>query len=309
MRPIFIGGCDRSGTSLLGAQLGRIEGVVVLPESQFISDIARTTVADGETVEQAAARIDDNFRYRAWRAVGCPPASTALANSPDPRALIENLVKSYAARTGVEDPRDFVDHSPINTREAEWLGRFFPDMKLLHIIRDGRAVAASLMPLDWGPTTMPGMADFWSDAVNTALSAVNRLGPERAMTVSYETLVADTDGALVKIARFLSLDGRTIRAADETTYIPPQYSAGTHQIVREAPDPARIDSWRRKMSRRQIELFERKAGKLLESLGYSCTSDYESVAPPSPVERFLMRLRHACLRRVKEAKYKRRHGL
>lgn len=309
MRPIFIGGCDRSGTSLLGAQLGRIEGIVVLPESQFISGIARLTVAGGETVEQAAARIDDNFRYRAWRAVGCPPALTALANSPDPRALIENLVRVYAERTGVENPRDFVDHSPVNIEEAEWIGRYFPDMKLLHIIRDGRAVAASLLPLDWGPTTIPGMANFWSDGAETGLRAVEMLGPDRAMTVFYEGLVADPNAVLAQIAEFLSIDGRAIRAPGATSYLPPRYSAGTHPMVREAPDPARIDVWRKSLSTRQIELFERKAGKLLESLGYSCTSDYENVAPPSPIERFLMRLRHAYLRRVKEAKYKRRHKL
>ncbi len=35
MGPVFIGGCDRSGTTLLGAMLGATPNAVVTPESPF----------------------------------------------------------------------------------------------------------------------------------------------------------------------------------------------------------------------------------------------------------------------------------
>ncbi len=38
-RPIFIAGCDRSGTTLLGDLLGNSRWSITTPESQFIHDL------------------------------------------------------------------------------------------------------------------------------------------------------------------------------------------------------------------------------------------------------------------------------
>jgi hypothetical protein len=41
MKPVFVGGCDRSGTTPLGAILGAHPECACVPESQFVLDVLR----------------------------------------------------------------------------------------------------------------------------------------------------------------------------------------------------------------------------------------------------------------------------
>lgn len=307
MRPIFIGGCDRSGTTFLAARLASREGVVALPESHFVAETAHRA-AEGETARAAAARIDANHRYRAWREAGCPAAVDGVREGMESRMLLERLATIYAEKTGAGPADVFVEHAPPNIANADAIAAYFPDMKLLNIVRDGRAVAASLMPLDWGPNTIIEMARFWSRAVETGRAAVERLGPGQALTVSYERLVGETDTALAEVLRFLDLADRPARAGG-TSYRPPGYSSGTHSLVRAEPTASQKDRWREKLKPRQIELFEREAGALLESLGYKCVTDVSRTRPAGRIERGAMRLSEMWRRRSNAAKYKRRHQL
>lgn len=307
MRPIFVGGCDRSGTTLLAAQLSSRAGVVALPESHFIAATARLAPT-AETPSETAARIDLDHRYRAWREAGCPAAADVLRDGMDARTLLDALAETYAERTGAAPADAFVDHAPPNIANADDLAAFFSDMKLLHIVRDGRDVAASLMPLDWGPNTILEMAAFWSRAVWTGLAAVERLGSRRALTVSYERFVTRPGETLSDILRFLGLDARRERP-EGTSYRPPGYSSETHSLIKAGPTASQIGRWRETLSPRQIELFEREAGPLLETLGHKCVTDARRTRPPGPIELGAMRLNETWKRRVNAAKYKRRHHL
>lgn len=308
MRPVFIGGCDRSGTTLLAAQLARYRGVLALPESFFVAESARHALQAGEDVARTAERIGREYRFKAWRAAGCPEPDTFVADSPDARTLIERLVGAYAEAVGAGPVDIFVEHAPQNIRRAEEIARYYEDARFLHIVRDGRAVAASLLPLDWGPTNVVDMAQFWTDAVAAGFAAVERLGPERAMTVRYERLVAEPEESLAAIGAFLGVEGRPLRE-NGAGYAPPGYSAQTHQLVLAKPEKARIDRWREALTDRQIALFELEAGDRLETLGYRCISDRRRTPPPGPVERGVMRLQDAWLGRVQKARYRRRHGM
>ncbi|MEE2691407.1 MAG: sulfotransferase [Pseudomonadota bacterium] len=308
MRPVFIGGCDRSGTTFLAAQLARLEGVVALPESGFVADIARRAGGSGDSLAETARRIGADYRYRAWREAGCPEPSTLIADGMNARQLLERLVSLYADATGASPVSVFVEHSPRNIHNAKFIDDFYEDAKLLNVVRDGRAVAASLLPLDWGPTNILEMAHFWKSAVTEGFAAVEALGHERACTVFYERLVGDPEQAFAEIRRFLSLEDRQARA-DGTSYVPPGYSASTHKFVRGRPDPARMGRWREQLSGREIELFELEAGDLLESLGYPCMSDRRRVAPPGLLENCAIQARSWLKRRTDAARYKRRHNL
>ncbi|HXI86637.1 MAG TPA: sulfotransferase [Parvularculaceae bacterium] len=309
MRAIFIGGCDRSGTTYLAALLARLEGVVALPEAPFIPETARAVLERGETPNETVARFESDHRFRSFRETGRPSLSSPDYANLDATALIRRLVEDYAAATDAAPVDVFVEHSPDNIDRALSLPRFFDGAKFLHMVRDGRAVAASLIPLDWGPTNIIDMQRYWRRAVEKGLAAVRALGPDRALTVSYETLIAEPEMTLRHIAAFLGLAERAERLNGKTSYRPPGYSAKTHRLVQSAPDLARIERWRNELSRRQIELFEREAAPLLETLGLSCLSDPTRTPPPSSLELVLMKLRDAYEKKAQAARYRRRHRL
>jgi hypothetical protein len=61
-------------------------------------------------------------------------------------------------------------------------------------------------------------------------------------------------------------------------FVVPDYTLRQHRLVERAPDPSRIDAWRDRLSRRQIEAFEFETAELLDLLGYG--SDHGITARP-----------------------------
>jgi hypothetical protein len=67
-RWIVIGGCPRSGTTLLGNALGAAERAIVTPEAQFASE-ALAAVASGRvaaTPRDIIGFIAGHWRFRIW---------------------------------------------------------------------------------------------------------------------------------------------------------------------------------------------------------------------------------------------------
>jgi Sulfotransferase family len=87
MRPIFIGGCERSGTTMLGAMLGSHSECICVPESQFIDDlIGWLDYSRGSwDPRQALGRIVSHQRYRLLWELPLDPASV------DPQQLGSSL--------------------------------------------------------------------------------------------------------------------------------------------------------------------------------------------------------------------------
>lgn len=269
MQAIFIGGCDRSGTTMLGAMLGADPATVCLPESHFIAELApaadKLARAEAERLLQAARR---HPRYLAWAAVGCRGEIDLQADQVSYSELIEGLVREYAACTGKPDAGRWIDHSPMNVSMFARLKRHFADAKLLHIVRDGRAVAHSLIPLDWGPNDVRSAAKFWMMKVGAGLAAQAAM-PDSVLTLRYEDLVRDPAGEMRRVAAFVGVPFSPALTRP-TGFRLPAYSREIHAAVgRGVVDPARIDDWRRKLSPRQIEVFEYTCKDFLPYMGYA----------------------------------------
>src|SRR4030095_1909271 len=96
-------------------------------------------------------RIDRHWRFRIWEfdLGGRRPERDTV--KPTFRAAIEWLVRQYAESVDRAGARIWVEQDPGNVVHIWKLLQHFPDAKFIHIVRDGRAVAASMLPLDWGP--------------------------------------------------------------------------------------------------------------------------------------------------------------
>lgn len=300
LTPIFIGGCDRSGTTLLGAMLARFPGVVALPESQFIFEAAYLHQDANASLAEVAGYISNHLRFAAWRCAGCAPPQRHLKDELSYRGFIDALIRDYARATGVADVRTFVDHSPNNRSNVRILKRHFPEMKFVHMVRDGRGVAASLMAQDWGPNDILEAAQVWQENVAAGFAACDYLG-DAGQSLRFESLVKEDDETLQTVA---SLAGASsFSAAKETTsFITPVYAEPTHGLVKEKPSRARSEAWRQNLSAREIELFEYYAGALLDALGYERVFPRGAARKANPVEKVRMMIR----RRVSYRRNKRR---
>jgi hypothetical protein len=266
--PIFIGGCGRSGTTLLGAILGAHSQCVCVPESPFKTDILRfwdPATADPRCLLEA---IIKTRRFRLW-GMDEPSVLDALPQFSGTYAeALAWLVARYAQVVGRSPSSRWVDHTPVNVRHAATLAEIFPAAKFIHIVRDGRAVAASILPLDWGPNTIDGVADWWTSSLAYGLATESWCRPGRAIRVRYEDLVLRCGVEVRRICQFLELDYQP-EMLNAGGFKVPGYTSSQHALIGAAPQPGRVNAWERSLTARQIEIFESIAGELLRYMGYN----------------------------------------
>src|SRR3954467_11184607 len=160
MNPVFIGGCSRSGTTLLGAMLGYGPGAVAVPEAEFKWNLWSSGAVTDRGVHRDRAKrlLDADPKFGMWGV----EAPTRLPEPATFESLLTHLVCDHAHAAGKPRPRRWTDHTPGNVRFFGTLHRHFSQARFVHLVRDGRAVAASVIPLDWGPNDAVEAATYWS---------------------------------------------------------------------------------------------------------------------------------------------------
>lgn len=272
MRPVFVGGCPRSGTTLLGALLGAHSRAVCVPEVHFKLDLLHDLGWEEPVpVEQVARRLDRSWRYAVWGMSTSPQVLRAETTGGKGegityRQAMEGIVRAYATEVEQEHSEVWIDHTPGNVRHTRKLLDQFPDAKFIHLVRDGRAVTASVLPLDWGPNSVFEARSWWPTYLAHGLAAELRY-PQRVIRISYEALLGRPHRVLVKLCEFLDLESEP-HMGSVTNFRVPRFTRGQHVLVTRPPDPSRIDAWKTALSPRQIELLEASVGDLLESLDY-----------------------------------------
>jgi hypothetical protein len=272
MKAVFVGGVPRSGTTLLGSALGSHPHAIVTPESPFVPYgivVARTLSAESpETWQEGLLEwLAKDFRFSLWNLDLDRPARATLLDARDVGDFFLRLTMLYAGRTGRPNPDIWIDHTPANTRFAALLRAAFTEARFIHIIRDARAVVASVLPLEWGPGSAIGAAKWWAEWLAPGLAAA-RAWPDEVLEVRYESLVADPSTTLRNIAEdFLDLEYK-VDLADRRGLALPSYTRRQHALVDRPYDTSRIDGWRTSLKPAQIQSVERRVGGLLATLGY-----------------------------------------
>lgn len=278
MRPIFIGGCPRSGTTLLAGLLGGHPECLAIPEMQFKFPLMRRVDVASGTIppEDVLVELRGNWRFGIWDIDIDPDGfRNAWREDRDARDGVERLtfaqavrgvVRCFAADARAAEPAVWVDHTPDNIRYAHRLLEHFRDATMIHIVRDGRGVAASVIPLDWGPNTAWSTAHWWPEWLAFGLAA-EQAHPTRVIRVHFEHLLRDPRSVLSEVCEVAGLEVPE-HLGTRTEIRLPSYTHSQHRLVSRAPDASRADAWRRSLPPRHVEMFESYAGDLLRTLGY-----------------------------------------
>lgn len=278
-RQIFIGGCSRSGTTLLGAILGAHSDCICPPESHFKVSVLRNCQREdgGIDPEEALRLIRIHWRFKLWNLdidLDQAPKSSYVD-------LLTWLVEAFAADRGLSGST-WVDHTPENINYASLLLDLFPAAKIVHIVRDGRAVANSIMPLDWGPNTVIRAAKWWQEMVREGLALEAFLPSDQIVRVRYEDLVYEPEDTVQRLCAELGLTYEaSMLQADG--FRPPGYTSSQHELIGKRPNPAPATRWKRTLSDRQVEVFESLAADLLRQMDYDLIYGAKA-KPPTLVE-------------------------
>lgn len=270
VRTIFIGGCPRSGTTMLGAILGSTSSCVVTPESHFKQTIPIGLGVDwtsGMRRDILFPALSENFRFKLW---GINPSDLDLPENllkSHYRQIILGLVDRYIKITSDKNWNCWVDHTPQNIQDPLMLMSIFPGTKFIHIVRDPRAVAASVLPLNWGPNDPENAAIFWAQKMSYGL-ALEKMHPDSCTRVYYEDILAKPSETVREICKYCEIEFQESMLTGSQIALP-NYTKNQHVLVGSLPDKSKIKSWKKKLSEWQIFAIEQKLGDLMELVGYS----------------------------------------
>lgn len=271
----FLTGCERSGTTMLRAMVDAHPQVAVPDESHFLPALAarRHEIETGSTVdvERLVRLLHSSPGFRRW---GLDQGEVAdVLHRARPAHLADTvrlLYRLYARRQGKSR---YADKTTTYVFAIPAIAAMLPEARFVHLIRDGRNVALSLLQLPWGPGTVEEAAVWWRVRVEAARDAGSLLGPGRYTGVRFEDLATSPAAELAGVTEFLDLpwDDRMLRYHDQSSsgilQRMPEGRQQAHRNLRRPPTTTLRD-WRRELPAASQLAFEALAGDLLEDLGY-----------------------------------------
>jgi glycosyltransferase involved in cell wall biosynthesis len=259
--PTFIGGVQRSGTTLMRVMLDSHPRICCGVELKVLPIIAEhykfLTRRNHEVMHSYGNTRPDVQRY-------C-------------RAFIEDLVEKFRRREG--KPR-WAEKTPQNILYMVLLGEIFPDAKFIHMLRDGRDVACSLVTMDWIDQsterkfefveTIAGAARYWRDMViRGRQQAAHPSLAGRVLEVRYEALVSDPAATMRQVLAFLGEEWDDAVLSHHTKNRPDGVvEPSTAQVTKPVYHTA-VHRWQHDMTEADRAAFKAQAGALLTELGYA----------------------------------------
>ena len=259
---IFIGGSERSGTTLMASLLADATGLLYLPESSFFI----RALSDHDHGAHGRSSMLHDWRVKMWGTDFAEGVGTLDERLP-PAQLFDDMVRLYAETRGELDKyeRGWMEHTPATIKAVSLIQRQIPVAKHIHVVRDPRAVTASLLAVDFGSATSTTAAEQWKCSVLDGVLAEMNF-PDQVVRVHYEDLVADPRAVTEKAAAELSLpiEGIWQPAGREVDPFFQRHEA----LIGQAPTEDRVAAWRSELSKRQVAAVEAVAENALQILGY-----------------------------------------
>jgi hypothetical protein len=283
--PLVVGAI-RSGTTLLRLMLDAHSQIAISPETSFPESLFRKAVElNGEALSELVVA------HSKWSDLGLDRNEyLGLCKNLTGIESLKLVWKLYGKR---QSKPIVGDKSPGYVKILPVIRSTFPDVRVIHIIRDGRDCFASQMHSRFSLfskkiRTAAMQASEWQDAVE----AGRKFGPwpSKYLEVRYEQLILNTPQVLKEICSFLGVNYEPamlnyhVRAEERLQELGDRLVEGERlqegelrraafSLTQRAPDDTRIGRWRETLLPEAVQEYEKVAGPLLSELGYETSSE------------------------------------
>jgi hypothetical protein len=283
-RPLFIGACPRSGTTLLRSLLNNHPELAMPAETDFLLHVWANRGRVGDLRDPARRRRlaewifdtpDRGGRRIRAGAIGRDEAVARVAAAPPTLGSVLGAV--FAIFADAKGKPRWGDKRPAYASHVEALFALFPNAQFINLVRDPRAAVDSQIRAPWyrhlkQPALAASVAT-WEYAVRRVDRFAGALRPDQLLDVRYEDLVRDPYATLDRICAFAGL-----RAGDAIAEMLDRPRHGGlqddwHARVSEPISTGPIDAWRDRLTPDQVALIEHATRAQLERFGYQPTTD------------------------------------
>lgn len=272
--PVFIVGAPRSGTTLLAVLLNRHSRLAIPPETQFFTTLRNAKNARILEGADRAAKVDLMLGHERIRDLCLDPAALSArfaCYENNSRGLFQAMLETYGAQQN--KPR-VGEKTPKHIEYVNDVFQYFPEARILCIVRDGRDVVRSLLKTSWAEPGNPRRFGLfcceWAEYARVAVEHSKRLTRDRFLVVRYEDVLLEPELMLRKICRFLDEDFEPgmLDASAAVSGVVPSWETDWKAKADKKVDPARAFAWRTQAKREEIWWMNVMMGRELRLLGY-----------------------------------------
>ena len=239
--PVFLVGSERSGTTLLRLMLNAHPEITWLNEFEYAVTMM-TDEGDYPNLSDYYAWLDTHRIFR-------------MSKMTIDRSLTyPELVNSF-----LQQRMDTFNKPIIGAtvhHHFERLLKIWPDAKFIHVVRDPRAVSRSCVVKGWAGNVWVGL-NRWIEAENIWERLAPRIATENKLELRYSDLVESNHAVLTKACDFIGVaySEKMLEYVHTTDY--------------GLPDPNLVQSWKQKLTKREIQLVEARVGRKMVERGFA----------------------------------------
>lgn len=216
-KPLFLVGCPRSGTTLLQSLLAAHPEIASLPESRFFQyavPCQRYPKPNYQSRRYKLGMISTILKPRLTeffqQEINRPDLLHYFPKIPLLRLYSLQFIKIMNIIAEEENKSIWLDKTPEHLYFLKEIEKFVPKVKMIHLIRNGSHVVASLYevthkyPESWdGAWDIERCIDRWKQSIEVSRRYLQK---ENHIMVRYEQLVANPPEILKKICKFIGVE-------------------------------------------------------------------------------------------------------
>lgn len=279
--PIFIVGCRRSGTTLMLDVLNQHPRIGLCPETHFIAELLKKLKKID--INKEIGKVSEilysvyNIPYNPyWKKIPITK-DTIQATLLEKRGdldyieLFKTFMKLVAALQG---KKRYGEKSPKHTFHVDTLKEWFPNAKIIQMVRDPRAVAASHVYRDakiyregkldfpYFQYTLLKILQYWVKTAKLIPKYQNRYREDYVL-VRYEDLVTNPEENIRRICDFIG------EKYNEEMLKPSLFlSSFIQDEERGGFKTSSLEKWKKSMPRWSIFFTEFVCSRYMKRLGY-----------------------------------------
>ncbi|ESA32696.1 sulfotransferase domain protein [Leptolyngbya sp. Heron Island J] len=208
---VFIVGCARSGTTLLQSLLASHPEIASFPESKFFVDLV--WMPEERSRRYALGLVSKQLRTTLESfldEVGHPELKRKLPRLPLIKAYVQSFKAILDELTQLQGKSIWLEKTPEHLWRLKYVENYLPEAKVIHIVRNGMDVIASIYdlaqrhPNHWGRVykTLDSCIKRWTDDIAITHQYLSK--PNHTL-IYYEQLVEKPADEIERLCQFIGV--------------------------------------------------------------------------------------------------------
>ncbi len=275
-RPIFIVGCERSGTTMLRLILHSHANIAIPPQTKYVKKIYKRRIFFGNL-----SKLKNRNKIIHWFSNNHNKKTKIIDLGLDPNDIQNEMMKSgdslgsilstiFQLYSNKLNKNRWGDKHPYYIKYLDQLFNLFPDAQVVHIVRDGRDAVASLKTMPWWKNDSIYSMLNWQEAISNGKKAKLKYKSNQFIEIRYEDIIDEPEKHIKSLCSFLDekYSPKMLEFYKIADAAVPNYKMGWHSDTKSQMSSKKIGRWQKDLEPWESNLMNRKMKKELLQHNY-----------------------------------------